>query len=318
MSAATETRINFVGQRTYFESSALSSATKGIKPLFFDFRVGADPETLHHRLQAQPADVTIVFKPETIPIGLLSDIDGVKIGWFTEPLPRSIPALPRPFNDPDAVPNAEQDRNLASIAVADLERRLASARTVDPSNFNKFIVFDPQIADTVSQFVPVWRSMPLPVDDIYFQDVPSKPNVPPRIGFFGRPTLHRDLMLGPSLHAFDVRYIAHGVFGDDLREMAFKLDVAINLHNERYPNFENRVSLHLAAGNLVISEPLDPTHGLESGVDFFEVMTPKELYIVLEELVNYPDSFNMMRRRGRQKAEYFRASSVYERLIAEL
>ncbi len=37
--------------------------------------------------------------------------------------------------------------------------------------------------------------------------------------------------------------------------------VGINLHNEPYLPFENRVSLHLAAGHLVLSEPLDPLHG---------------------------------------------------------
>jgi hypothetical protein len=125
-------------------------------------------------------------------------------------------------------------------------------------------------------------------------------------------------MLGPSLHAFDVRYIAHGVFGEELRDMAFKLDVAINLHNERYPNFENRVSLHLAAGNLVISEPLSPRHGLEPGADYLEVNTPKELYTALEENRNYPDTFSMMRNRGRQKAEYFRASNVYRALVSDI
>ena len=30
-------------------------------------------------------------------------------------------------------------------------------------------------------------------------------------------------------------------------------DVGINLHNEPYPSFENRVCLHLAAGHLVVS-----------------------------------------------------------------
>ena len=51
-------------------------------------------------------------------------------------------------------------------------------------------------------------------------------------------------------------------------------DVGINVHNEPYPSFENRVCLHLAAGHLVLSEPLSPTHGLEPGIDYLEVGTP--------------------------------------------
>lgn len=310
-------RITFVGQSTYFESAALSVQTANLEPRFVDFRSGDNAENLRHQLEANPSDVIIAFKPEAIPHGTLAGVQGVKIGWFTEPLPRKNPPEPRPYNDPDAPVDHARDQQLATTAQADLQRRLDSARTVDTNNFDRFIVFDPHIADTVNEFAPVWKAVPLPIDDIYFQSVPRS-NVPPRIGFFGRPTLHRDLMLGPSLHSFDVKYIAHGVFGDELREMAFKLDVAINLHNERYPNFENRVSLHLAAGNLVISEPLSPRHGLEPSIDYLEVHTPKELYIALEEIRNYPESFAMMRQRGREKAEYFRASRVYAQIVAEL
>ena len=54
-------------------------------------------------------------------------------------------------------------------------------------------------------------------------------------------------------------------------------DVAINVHNEPYPSFENRVCLHLAAGHLVLSEPLSPTHGLEPGIDYVEFHRPQQL-----------------------------------------
>ncbi len=52
-------------------------------------------------------------------------------------------------------------------------------------------------------------------------------------------------------------------------------DVGINLHNEPYPSFENRVCLHLAAGHLVLTEPLSPAHGLEPGIDFLEIRDGK-------------------------------------------
>ena len=43
-----------------------------------------------------------------------------------------------------------------------------------------------------------------------------------------------------------------------------RADVQLNLHNNPYPTFENRVCIALAAGHLVISEPLSPTHGLQA------------------------------------------------------
>ena len=46
--------------------------------------------------------------------------------------------------------------------------------------------------------------------------------------------------------------------------------------------------------------------------------TPRELYITLEEIRNFPDAFALMRQRGRAKAEYFRASRVYADLVTDL
>ena len=95
-------------------------------------------------------------------------------------------------------------------------------------------------------------------------------------------------------------------------------DVAINLHNEPYPSFENRVSLHLAAGHLVLSEWLSPLHGLEPGIDFLEVSTPGVITRILEVLARYPGTWHRVRVRGRMKAEGFRASRVYPRLVDDL
>lgn len=187
MSATKKVRINFVGQSTYFQSCALSRETDDVAPTFIDFRSGDDPEAFRQRLLSIPCDVLIAFKPEVIPAGLFTDVPGLKIGWFTEPLPRSKPAPARPYNDPDAPANPAQDEQLKLVASSDLKRRLASAKTVDVGNFDRFIVFDPLITDTVEKFAPVWRALPLPVDDIYFQNVP-RTNVPPKVGFFGRPT----------------------------------------------------------------------------------------------------------------------------------
>ena len=95
-------------------------------------------------------------------------------------------------------------------------------------------------------------------------------------------------------------------------------DVAINLHNEDYPSFENRVSMHLAAGHLVLSEALDPLHGLEPGIDYLQVDSPHELRRALTVVTRFPRVHHRVRVRGRLKAEQFRASRVYPRLIADL
>ncbi len=58
--------------------------------------------------------------------------------------------------------------------------------------------------------------------------------------------------------------------------------------------------------------------GLEPGLDFLEVTTAKELTRVLGALNDVPELHRRVRLRGRRKAEQFRASSVYERLLGDL
>jgi hypothetical protein len=104
----------------------------------------------------------------------------------------------------------------------------------------------------------------------------------------------------------------------ELEQIADDYDVGINVHNDAYPNFENRVCFHLAAAHLVLSEPLTPTMGLEPGIDYLEVETASELIRRIDELVRSPDIYYGVRVRGRDKAELFRASRVYPLLVADL
>jgi hypothetical protein len=215
------------------------------------------------------------------------------VGFLTEPLPR-----------------AKDDH-------PDLARRLIDLAMIDANNFDRLVSFDPLIADTATGVAEVWRSIPLPVTDRLYADVrPQRGR--PRALFVGRSTSHRENILTASKHAYDILHIAHGVDLAMLAELFAEHDVGINLHNEPYPSFENRVCLHLAAGHLVLSERLSPTHGLEPGIDFVEISTPEEVLHVLHVLQTYPGAYDRVRIRGRMKAELFRASAVYPRLIHDL
>jgi hypothetical protein len=104
----------------------------------------------------------------------------------------------------------------------------------------------------------------------------------------------------------------------ELIEIFDRVDVGLNLHNEPYPTYENRVSAYLAAGLLVVTEPLSPTHGLVPGTDYIEARTEYDIPRLLEELEETPDAFHMVRVSGRLQAERFRASRVYPRVVADL
>jgi hypothetical protein len=292
-------RLAFVGQGTFFEACSLDPGPRGLEPRFFEFRRDSDVRALVEDLEAFDADVAVVFRPEIVPAGALHGLRARTVGFLTEPLPRQLGGAP---------------------VHEDLERRLWELRHVDASNFDRVVAFDPHIAATAHEVVPVWRSLPLPVADRYFAPLPLPPPTAagPQPLFVGRSTPHREALLAEAKHAVGVLHLAFGVDADALQEALAGHDVGINLHNNPYPSFENRVCLHLAAGHLVLSEWLHPTHGLEPNIDFVVVQTSGELLSVLLNLRRVPGLWHRVRVRGRHKAEQFRASRVYPRLVQDL
>jgi len=288
-------RLAFVGQRTFFEACSLGDGHAGARTRFFEFRKGGDPDRLVAGLRAFRPDVVIVFRPEIVPAGAFRDLPALTLGFLTEPIPRG-----------------------TTTAHPDQQRRLWELGQVDRGNFDRVVSFDPLIAETAEQILPVWRSLPLPVADRYYAPVGAAIHGRPRPLFVGRSTPHREQLLETAKHLFDVVHLAFGVDAAELESVMGQHDVGINLHNEPYPSFENRVSLHLAAGHLVLSEALSPQHGLEPGIDYLEIDTAGAISRALAVLTRFPGTWHGVRVRGRLKAESFRASRVYPRLVADL
>ncbi|MEX2195741.1 MAG: hypothetical protein WD844_10695 [Thermoleophilaceae bacterium] len=286
-------RVALVGQDTYFLACALEAPSRWAEPAFEEFRSGADPGRLLDRLRAADPHLVVVFRPELIPAGLFAQLGAVTIGWLTEPLPRA------------------ED---GSGAHPDQLRRLEYLGATDAGNFDRIVSFDPLMVTAAARHVPVWRSVPLPVaDSIYVERIESDPECRPL--FIGRSTPHREEMIERAKHVMELLHISHGTKAQELSDALRRTTISVNLHNEPYPSFENRVSLSLAAGRLLLSEPLSPTHGLEPGIDFIEVTNPWEVDQAIWAVKQYPEAYEPMRLRGRLKAELFRASRVYPRLV---
>jgi hypothetical protein len=287
-------RLALVGQATFFET-CLPPASRTLDPSFHEFRRDGDVERLLADLTARRPHAVCVFRPELIPAGALHELDALTLGFLTEPLPREAVGAPH----------------------EDLSRRLWELNQVDASNFDRIVAFDPFIAPAASSSLDVWRSIPLPVGDRYFRPVVAPLRGRPRLLFVGRSTPHRERVLMDVKHHHDLLHLAFGVGAAELEQSLEEHDVGINVHNQDYPSFENRVCLHLAAGHLVLSEWLSPSHGLELGIDYLEITGPGSLYHAAEMLARFPGLWHGVRVRGRITAEQFRASRVWPRLLRD-
>jgi len=178
---------------------------------------------------------------------------------------------------------------------------------------DRIVALDPGLATANDR---VWRSLAPPVNDALFADV--APAAGKRFAFFGHTTDRREKYLIDAKHSFDLLHVDGGAVGDRLLELYATVSVAVNLHVDDQPAFEHRVPMHLAAGHLLISEKLAPTRGLETGLDFLEVGSRAELAKLLGAINEVPELHHRVRLRGRRKAEQFRASTVYERLLGDL
>lgn len=292
-------RAAFVGQSTFFEACSLEQepgARVGVAPRFIEYRDGVDFAPVRAELDEYRPDITVVFRPEIVPAGALHDLPGAVLGYLTEPLPR---------------------RHSGAVEHRDLESRLRDLRRIDPMNVDRVISFDPMIAKAAGESVEVWRSVPLPVADRFYRPV-GDPVEHPHALFVGRSTPHREKLLREAKDEGLVLHLGFGVDSDHLQELMAGHGVAVNIHNEPYPTFENRVSLHLAAGQLLLTEPLDPTHGLEPEIDYLTFVSAGILAGLLDRLSHVPGIWHDVRLRGRRKAEMFRASHVYPRVFFDL
>ncbi len=163
----------------------------------------------------------------------------------------------------------------------------------------------------------VWRSRPLPVADAFFAPV-CVTGRPPRTLFLGASTEYRERFLVDAKHRHDLLHYAHGLSGDVLRDVLSRVDVGVNVHADGTPTFEHRVLLHLAAGHLLLTEPLEPTCGLEPEIDYVPVARSDELLTVLHQLEQRPRLHERVRLSGRAKSEAHRASRVWPRLLTDL
>jgi hypothetical protein len=287
--------VAFVGQRTYYETCCLTAPAGGLTPAFFDFRGGVETGPLLDALARFDPHVVVAFRPETLPPGALAGVNAPVVGFITEPLPRA-----------GIAPHPNLLYNLAELG------------KVDRGNVDRVIGVDPFGWDAAAELLPMWRCMPLPVDDRLFRR-PTPSRRPPRVVFIGYSTMHREQSLVALKHEFDLRHYAHALMGEDLRRVLEGADAGIALHGERWVySFPQLTLLHLAAGHLVFTETLDPGYGVEPGLDVIQVSDRFELDLRIHQLHQMPDMYDRVRIRGHHTSRQHAASKVWPRVIGDL
>jgi hypothetical protein len=268
-------RVTFVGRASEVGHAVPAVPVGGLHATFVEHRAGAASARLLAHVAEHAPAVVVVLGIETVAAQTLREIDVPVVGW-------EVP--------PDRPPGLEHHPDLPFASpgyLAERATRADYARVIDD---------------------------PLPVADELFDTARRSPGIP-RALVIGQSSERLERLLIDSKHRHDLLHVASGLRGDALAATLASVDVAINVRDDDGPGFGPRVALYLAAGLLLISEPLQPRHGLRGGSDYLEIRSSADLVELLRRVRAEPGAYGAIREAGRRAAEAFRASSVYPRLL---
>lgn len=284
-------RLALVGHPSLIAFSPPPVASPTLETLFVEAGPGTRADSVRDHLAWFGPHAVVVFDPDGEADALLDGVTAATLAFLCGRLP--------PLG-----PGSTRDALATQVAAG-----------VRPQ-FDRVVSCDPVVTDAVDKSA-VWRSLPLPVSDALFRDVRTIAGRP-RSVFLGRSSEHRERILLPAKHHHDLLHAVYGLEFDELVDVLAGSDVGVHLNIGSALGFSSRALVHLAAGQLLISEPLLPAHGLEVNIDYLQLSGPGMLVETLERLERFPDTYHAIRVRGRMKAEQYRASRVFDRLIGDL
>jgi hypothetical protein len=274
-------RVAFAGPSNWLDGCAPSEPASGLVPARFALEGdAAQQRSTLERLAAYAPHVTVIFDPPSLPDELLSEAMGVTLGVLVGGIPDG-------------------------------------ARANSLHRLDRLTCFDQSLTGKRAGRASVWRAIPPPVSDQLFSE-PRPQHSAPRPVSIGRSTAHRETMLMPAKHHHDLIQVIHGVSGRRLSELLDECDVGVFIAAEEGGGFGLQVGIHLASGQLLLAEELTPKHGLERNIDYVQIDSPDELVWTLNRLGRFPEMHNRIRIRGRLKAEQYRASRLFARVVHDL
>lgn len=271
-------RVAFVGRATEVGHAVPAAPVAGLQASFIEQRVGYMPSRVLAHVAEHAPQVVVVFGVASLPAATVRAIDVPVVAWDVAP---------------DRPPGFEHHPDLP------FRRPEFVAGQAKPGDYARVV------------------DRPLPVADEHFAAVRRGPGEP-RALVVGHSSDRLERLLVDSKHRHELLHVAAGLGGTALTATLAGAEVAINVRDDDAPGFGARVALYLAAGLLLVSEPLHPPGGLRPGTDHLEVRSSDEVVAVLGRVRADPGAFIAIREAGRQAAEAFRASRVYPELLAPL
>jgi hypothetical protein len=293
-------RVVFLGRAVEDRKWTLTAPANRVVPVFVDHR----SRDLVARISSHHPDVVVVFRPQRLASGVAAALPAATVALIAE-------AVHVPFSeDGSAWSSVDALSPVTGEAIA------LAAASFDAEEYDRVMVVDPRIGRLPTDLA-VWRSPPLPVDDALY-----RPGAPltrdSRALFLGESTAYREAFLVGAKHHYDLRHYAFGLAGEGLARVLGESSIGVALAPGPWTTFEAAAAVHLASGHILLSGQLDPPRGLEAGLDHLMFEEPEELLHLLFELQHRPAAFEQVRRRGRVRAEEFRASRIWPRLLRDL
>lgn len=273
-------RVAFLGTATWLDGCCPAVPAGGLTPERVETGPSARVESALSATRAFKPDVTVVFEPTGLPAEALDELPGVTLGVL-------------------------------------VGSSLSSGFSETASRLDRIVSFFPALTGTVVGAAKIWRAIPPPVADALFGEVRPLQGRP-RAMSVGRSTPHREWMLLPAKHHHDLLEVLHGVSGAALVELLREYDVGVHVAPEPGGAFGHQIAVHLAAGQLLLTEAPTPAHGLERNIDYLHVDSPDGLAWTLDRLARFPEMHQRIRVRGRLKAEQYRASRLFGRIASDL
>lgn len=267
----------FLGPRAWIETCAPGGVAPSMASRAFPIDGPSPVAGGLDELEAFRPDVTIVFDPPSLPAEVLDALVGLRLGVLVGGAPPS-----------EAAP---------------------VMRALD-----RIVSFRPTLSGVEIPGGRIWRAIPPPVNDAFFGDVRPL-HGRPRVMTIGRSTEHREWAMLPAKHHHDLLQVINGVHGPALVDLLHDYDIGVYVSPESGGGFGAQVGIHLAAGHLLLGGPLVPLHGLERNLDYLQFDSPQELVWVLDRLGRFPEMHQRIRVRGRFKAEQYRASRLFSRIM---